>query len=233
MDFINNSYFHESNTLRTLSKLSRHIIFLSSIQCLTVYFFVYVFSGIMTQLKKTHNKTLMILIAYAWTVNATRPPTVTPVHVPQAYKHEVLAAIQFNYNLLVKANITSESGIALDSVNVIWTWDKIYGKLREVRTTSKRGICWNWTEKKGRMFVHYFSVYNVFCKVFPAEYDIEQSFVGDTASFLDDEMMFKNLKKDRVNISKVWEREEKRLNESSSESEEVDESESGDESESE
>ena len=73
----------------------------------------------------------------------------------------------------------------------------------------------------------------MFCKVFPAQYDIEQSFVGDAASFLDDEMMFKNLKKERVDISKVWEREEKRLNESSSESEEDDESESSDESESE
>jgi len=197
------------------------------------------FSGIMTQLKKTHNKTLMILIAYAWTVNSTRPPTVKPVHVPQAYKEEVLAAIQFNYDLLVKANITdpplftSESGITLNSVNVIWTWDKIYGKLREIRTTSKKGICWNWTEKKGRMFVHYFSVYNVFCKVFPAQYDIEQSFVGEVASFLDDEMMFKNSKKEIVDISKVWEREEKRLNESSSESEEDDESDSSDQSESE
>lgn len=198
------------------------------------------FSDIMTHLKKTHNKTLLILIAYAWAVNSTRPPTVKRVHVPSSYNEEVLAAIQFNYDLLAKANIkndpplfTSESAIVLDHDRVIWTWDKIYGKLREICITSKKGNLLELDQKEGKNVCAFFPLLMCSATFFLVQNDIEESFVGDAASFLDDEMIFKISKKERVDIHKVWEKEGKSLNESSSKSEEDDERESSEESESE
>ena len=175
------------------------------------------FSDVLTLLRKSHTKTLCILIAYAWAVNSTRPPTVKPVHVPDAYNEEVLQAIQFNYDQLIQANKTDTPLFtperAVDSEQ-IWTWKKIYGRLREIRTTTRKGICWNWTDKREKMFVHYFSVYNVFCNILPPD----DSFVGETKSFLDDDMMFNNSTTNKVDIRKVWKEEEKRLVEPSSDS---------------
>ena len=96
----------------------------------SVILFVH-FSDVLTLLRKSHNKTLCILIAYAWAVNSTRPPTVKPVHVPDAYNEEVLAAIQFNYDQLIKANKTDTPLFtperAIDSEQ-IWTWKQFKDK---------------------------------------------------------------------------------------------------------
>ena len=99
--------------------------------------------------------------------------------IPKSYEEEVRVAINHNYKLLVKANMSSQplftsSAMTKDQFKCDWTMPQVYAITKDLRTQTnrgrkvsvgenpKKGVCWDFLHKTNNMFVHNFCVYHLF-----------------------------------------------------------------------